>query len=83
MTDHPLVPQHIRSYMENHQIEANLNRALNSVLSTQPQDPFSSMAVSLIESNESFPQFVKMEAHETIICNLGYPSIEIDVFMSF
>ena len=36
MTDHPLVPPSIRSYMEKHQIEGNLNLALNSVLAERP-----------------------------------------------
>lgn len=63
MTDHPLVKQDIRQYMEKHQIEQGLNKALNVVLSTLPQDPFSSMAVSLIDSNESSPTLVKLVAH--------------------
>jgi hypothetical protein len=69
--------------MEKHQIEGNLNQALNSVLADRPQDPFSSMAVSLIESNESVPQFVRLEAHETFLCNLSCPSVEIDTYLSY
>lgn len=36
MVDHPLVSQEIRSYMEKHQIESGLNKALNRVLSELP-----------------------------------------------
>ena len=45
MVDHPLVSHDIRAYMEKHQIEAGLNKALNRVLGELPQDPFSTMAV--------------------------------------
>ena len=41
------------------------------------------MAVSLIESNESVPQFVRFEASETFLCNLSQESLEIDVVMSY
>ena len=60
MTDHPLIPADIRSYMEKHQIESTLNRALNTVLSELPQDPFSSMAVSLIDSNVVNPTLARL-----------------------
>ena len=36
MADHPLVTSEIRSYMEKHQIESGLNKALNKVLSELP-----------------------------------------------
>ena len=71
MTDHPLVKQEIRQYMETHQIEQGLNRAINSVLSTMPQDPFSTMAVSLLDSTTSSPTLTKLVAHETFTCDMS------------
>jgi len=70
MTDHPLIPSEIRAYMDQHQLEANLNKALNTVLATLPQDPFSTMAVSLIDSNEVNPNLAKLVARETFLCEL-------------
>ena len=49
MVDHPLIADDLRSYITNHQIENTLNIGLNEVLSNLPQDPFSSMAASLID----------------------------------
>ena len=83
MTDHPLIPQEIRAYMEQHQLELNLNKALNKVLSTLPQDPFSTMAVSLIDANEVNPNLAKLVAKETYLCDLQQQSICIDVYLSF
>ena len=71
MTDHPLIPQEIRAYMEQHQLEGSLNRALNAVLSTMPQDPFSTLAVSLIDNNEVNPTLTKLCARETFICDMS------------
>jgi hypothetical protein len=71
MTDHPLVPQDIKDYMKKHSIEENLNIALNHVLFEMPQDPFSSMAVKLIECNPTPPTIDHLEAHETYINDLN------------
>ena len=71
MTDHPLVKQEIRQYMEKHQIEQGLNKAINQVLSTMPQDPFSTMAVTLLESTSSSPILSKLVAHETFTCDMS------------
>ena len=83
MTDHPLVPHDIRAYMEKHQIEAGVNRALNTVLATLPQDPFSAMAVSLIDSNVVNPSLSRLRARETFLCDLAYQSMQIDVYLSY
>ena len=70
-TEHPLIPQQIRAYMEKHQIESNLNKALNIVLEELPQDPFSTMAVTLIDQTVTNPTISRLEAHETFICDLS------------
>ena len=71
MTDHPLVPSNIRQYMQQHSIEENLNKALNVVLAELPQDPLSTMAVKLLESNVSPPVVDRLVARETYICELS------------
>ena len=83
MTDHPLIPSEIRNYMEKHQIETTLNRALNTVLAELPQDPFSSMAVSLIDSNVVNPTIAHLHAFETFIVDLSQPSVQIDVHLNY
>jgi hypothetical protein len=40
MVDHPLIADDLRRYIQTNQIEETLNRALNNVISTMPQDPF-------------------------------------------
>ena len=67
MTDHPLIPHDIRAYIEKYQIESGLNKALNIVLHSLPQDPFSSMAVTLIDMNPSQPVISKIIAKPTFI----------------
>ena len=67
MTDHPLIPHDVRAYIEKHQIESGLNKALNVVLQSLPQDPFSSMAVTLIDMNPSLPIIAKIHAKPTFI----------------
>lgn len=49
MVDHPLIADDLRKYITVHQIESTLNKSLNDVLASLPQDPFSSMAASLID----------------------------------
>lgn len=49
MVDHPLIAEDLRRYIQSNQIEETLNRALNDVISSLPQDPFSQMAVTLID----------------------------------
>lgn len=71
MADHPLVPPHVRDYIFKHKIQENLNSALNHILYTLPQDPLSSMAVKLIESNPVPPQIERLEANETYLCDLS------------
>lgn len=66
-----------------HNIEENLNIALNHILDDLPQDPFSSMAVKLIECNPSTPTVNRLEAHETYICDATQPSINIDVYLNY
>ena len=83
MSDHPLIPSKVRTYMEQHQIEQGLNRSLNVVLSTLPQDPFSAMAVTLIDSNPSAPTLVKLVARPTTICDMTQETIQIDVFLNY
>ena len=55
MVDHPLIADDLKSYISNHQIEITLNKGLNDVLSSLPQDPFSTMAASLIDVSPPFP----------------------------
>ena len=54
MVDHPLVAEDLRRYIQNNQIEENLNKGLNDVLASMPQDPFSSMASTLIDVRTLF-----------------------------
>lgn len=49
MSDHPLVPSDVQSYIKQHLIEDSLNLGLNSVLGLRPADPLSAMAVFLID----------------------------------
>lgn len=70
MTDHPLVPHDIKAYIERYQLEDYLNKALNTVLVEMPQDPFSTMAVKLLESNSANPIIDHIQASETFICDL-------------
>ena len=71
MTDHPLVPVDIRAYLEKFEIESNLNKALNTVLIEMPQDPLSTMAVKLLESNVSAPTVAKLFASVTSLCDFA------------
>ena len=52
MVDHPLIAEDLREYITSHMIEYTLNKGLNDVLSTLPQDPFSAMAASLIDVSQ-------------------------------
>lgn len=75
MTDHPLVPPNIRAYMEKHEIENSLKTAINDVLRTMPQDPFSLMAVSLIDSKEQSPELVELRARPVFLNDLQKESL--------
>lgn len=83
MTDHPLVPAEIKSYMEKHQVEHNLNLALNGVLGELPQDPFSSMAVILMDSNVVNAVIDRLQARETHVMDLTQPSLLIEVYLEY
>jgi uncharacterized protein YegL len=47
--DHPLVSNELRQYIQKNKIEDLLNQGLNTVMTSLPQDPYSVMAVTLIE----------------------------------
>lgn len=83
MTDHPLIPQVVRSYMEKHQIEPGLNKALNTVLKSMPQDPFSTMAVELLDINPSAPSFKCLKAKPTYLSELSIETLQIDVYLQY
>lgn len=83
MTDHPLLPAEIKAYMEQHQLESAVNKAVNGVLSEFPQDPFSSMAVILMDSNPASATLDRLEARETFLMELTQPSLQIDVYLNF
>ena len=82
MTDHPLLPAEIKAYMEQHQLESAVNKAVNGVLSEFPQDPFSSMAVILMDSNPASATIDRLEARETFLMDLAHPSLQIDVYLN-
>ena len=48
MVDHPLVSNEMRQYIQKNKIEELLNQGLNIVMSQLPQDPYSTMATTLI-----------------------------------
>jgi len=50
MVDHPLIAADMRRYIQSNKIEETLNRGLNDVMQTLPQDPYSVMAVTLIDT---------------------------------
>ena len=83
MTDHPLIPQVVRSYMEKHQVEPGLNKALNTVLKNMPQDPFSTMAVELLDINPTAPCFKCIKAKPTYVCDLSIETLQVDVFLQY
>lgn len=83
MVDHPLVSAEVRQYMEKHQLESGLNKALNRVLSELPQDPFSTMAVQLIDLNPSNPVFSRLHAKPAFLCDLQHESLQIDVYLAY
>ena len=70
MTDHPLIPTEIREYLNKHGLESVLNKAMNKVLREMPHDPFSQMAVELLEQNQSPPQFTRFHARPTTLYDL-------------
>ena len=49
MSDHPLVPAEVKSYMDQHNLEHVLNRSLNRVLKERPLDALGSMAAQIIQ----------------------------------
>ena len=68
---------------EKHQIEQGLNKALNRVLRDMPYEPFSTMAVSLIDLNPSNPQFKKLHAKPAYLCDFTQETLQIDVYLTY
>ena len=60
-----------------------MNRALNAVLKSLPQDPFSSMAVELLEINPSLPSFNKVVAAPWYLYDLTVETLKIDVHLNY
>ena len=48
-----------------------------------PQDPFSTMAVKLLESNTSNPTIDHILAMETFICDLQQPTLKVKVYLNY
>ena len=48
MVDHPLVSTQLRQYIQKNKIEELMNEGLNIVMAQLPQDPYSTMATTLI-----------------------------------
>jgi len=92
MVDHPLVSTEMRQYIQKNKIEELLNTGLNLVLTDLPQDPFSTMARTLIEVSNRYqnklqsqnkpPIIDRIEAFETQISG-GVTSISIDVYVNY
>lgn len=59
-----------------------MNIGLNEVLATLPQDPFSQMAATLIDSVQRPPIFERFEASETLL-NEALQTIKVDVFLQY
>jgi len=52
MVDHPLVSTQLRQYIQKNKIEELMNEGLNIVMAQLPQDPYSTMATTLINVSQ-------------------------------
>ena len=83
MVDHPLIAQDVRKYMDEHQIEQGLNKALNRVLRDMPYEPFSTMAVTLLDLNPTNPVFKRLHAKPAYLCDFTQETLQIDVYLTY
>jgi len=83
MVDHPLVSQELRTYIQKNKIEELLNQGLNIVMQQLPQDPYSVLASTLIESQNKPPIIEKVCASETSFGTPSMPTISIDVYVKY
>jgi len=81
--DHPLVSNDMRTYIQKNKIEELLNQGLNTVMQQLPHDPYSTLATTLIESQNKAPVVENIVACETSFGTPAQLTVSLDVYVKY
>jgi enolase len=70
--------EEIEQYMAVHGLEPQLNSVVNEIVRDRPEDPFATMAQSLLVKSERASLILGVSARETLSAQ-GYPALEVSV----
>ena len=78
------IPKDIEMYMEQHDLENNVNAVVNRVLKERPSDPIQAIASELQKlSPPTYPQFEKLSARRVFLQdNPSMQSLKIHVYLT-
>ena len=68
----------IEAYLEEHQLDAALNDAVNAIVKARPPDPLVELATSLSNASKAAHRILDVTAREVLAGN-GFPALEVTI----
>jgi hypothetical protein len=85
MTEEEMIPLHLQSYLESHNLEQTVNNIVNQTLKSKPEDPIEYIAQMLQKvAPPTFPAFEKLSARRVHLNdNPNIQSIKLNVYLTY